>query len=190
MSSLPWTALGASSGFQSDPRFAPVPVAVPEPAAADDPLARAWDDGHAAGFAEASATAAAAAEAERTARGRIELALARLDGEQAELLRQKLLLTVQALCEGALAPLALDRDALAARIGRAAAMLARAEDDKLLRLHPDDLQLIASDLPKGLEVQEDSTLERGALRIETASGGVEDGPAHWRRAIAEALNQC
>ncbi|MFM5954952.1 MAG: FliH/SctL family protein [Novosphingobium sp.] len=190
MSSLPWAALGASTGFQSDPRFAPGLAAPPEPATPDDPLARAWDDGHAAGFAEAQAAAAAAAEAERAARGRIELALARLDGEQAELLRQKLLLTVQALCEASLAPLALDREALAARIGRAAAMLARAEDDKLLRIHPDDLKLVASDLPEGLEVQEDPTLERGALRIETASGGVEDGPAHWRRAITKALGQC
>ena len=69
-------------------------------------------------------------------------------------------------------------------------VLARADDDKLLRLHPDDLKLVARNLPKGLEVLEDSTLERGALRIESQAGGVEDGPVHWRRAIAEALAQC
>jgi flagellar assembly protein FliH len=33
-------------------------------------------------------------------------------------------------------------------------------------------------------------LERGALRVEAANGGVEDGPAQWRQAIAEALALC
>ena len=92
--------------------------------------------------------------------------------------------------EAAIAPLALDRKALTARVTRAAAMLARADDDKVLRLHPEDLSLVAANLPEGLETLADPTLERGALRLETASGGVEDGPAHWRRAIAEALNPC
>lgn len=116
--------------------------------------------------------------------------MAKLDSDQAEQLRQKLTATVAALCEASLAPLALDPAALAARVERATAMLARADDDKVLRLHPDDLKLIAKQLPEDLDVLEDSALERGALRIETASGGVEDGPAHWHRAIAEALAQC
>ena len=44
--------------------------------------------------------------------------------------------------------------------------------------------------PEGLAVEPDPALERGSLRFETASGGVEDGPAHWRRAIAEAIAGC
>jgi flagellar assembly protein FliH len=69
-------------------------------------------------------------------------------------------------------------------------MLARADDDKVLRLNPEDHALVANQLPEMLDVQDDPALERGALRIETQAGGVEDGPAHWRRAIAEALAQC
>lgn len=190
MSSLPFAELAERPGFLSDPRFQPGPAAMPEPAEPDDPVASAWDQGHAAGFAEAEAAALAQAEADAAARARIELSLARLDAEQAELLRQKLTATVEALCEAAIAPLALDRDALAARIERAAAMLARADDDKVLRLNPEDLRLVAKQLPEALEVHEDPALERGALRLETANGGVEDGPGHWRRAIAEALAQC
>ena len=110
--------------------------------------------------------------------------------ELAEALRQKLVVTVTALCEAALAPLALDRDALLRRVEAATAMLARADDDKVLRLHPEDLVLIAKHLPQGLEALADPALERGALRIETPAGGVEDGPAHWHRAITEALAQC
>ena len=159
----------------------------PEP---EDPVAAAWAAGHAAGTAEALALATAQAEAEAAARERIELALARLNAEQEEDLRRRLYATVEALCETAIAPLALDRDALLVRVERAAAMLARADDERVLRLHPDDLQLIRARLPDELEVQDDPALERGALRVESRNGGVEDGPAHWRRAIAEALSQC
>lgn len=187
MSDLAFLALGEAAGFRSDPRFAPAPV---READNTDPLARAWAEGHAAGLAEARAEAAARTDADAAARGRIELALARLDAEQAETMRQRLLATVEALCEAAIAPLALDREALTARVARAAAMLSRADDDKVLRLHPDDLALVARNLPEGLETLADRSLDRGALRIETASGGVEDGPAHWRRAIAEALRLC
>lgn len=188
MSSLPFAALAEGGGFVSDPRFAAV-VKPPEPEPGD-PLIQAWEEGYAAGLAEAEAAARAAGEAEGAAREGIELALARLDGELAEALRQKLFATVAALCEAAIAPLALDREALTARIARAAEMLARSDDDKRLRLHPDDLALVEGRLPEGLAVEPDPALERGALRFETASGGVEDGPAHWRRAIAEAIAGC
>jgi hypothetical protein len=35
-------------------------------------------------------------------------------------------------------------------------------------------------------------LDAGALarRVETSSGGIEDGPAQWRAAITEALRLC
>jgi flagellar assembly protein FliH len=187
MSDLPLLALGEARAFRCDPRFAPLPAQDPD---SPDPLARAWAEGHSAGLAEANAAAAARAEADAAARGQIELTLARLDAEQAEALRQRLQTAVELLCESAIAPLALDRAALAARVARAAAMLARADDDKVLRLHPDDLALVARNLPEGLETIPDPSLERGALRIETATGGVEDGPAHWRRAITEALSLC
>lgn len=187
MSSLPFASLGESSGFQCDPRF----TAAPQPAALPgDPLANAWAEGHAAGHAEAREEAALLAESEAAARAKITLTLARLDADQAESLRQKLTATVTALCEASIAPLALDQSALEARVRTATAMLARADDEKVLRLHPDDLNLIAKQLPEDLEVLEDPALERGALRVETTSGGVEDGPAHWRRAIAEALAPC
>lgn len=188
MSSLPWAELGAGAGFCSDPRFSLVPVAP----AADlaDPVAEAWAEGHAAGLAEAQAEAAAVRTAEEEARRQIELALARLDAEQQEALHQRLIETVAALCNAALAPLAIDPELLAERAARAAAMLARADDHAVLRLHPDDLKLVAKRLPGDLAVEPDPALERGNLRLDGQTGGVEDGPAQWRRAIAEALGQC
>ena len=191
MSSLPLAALAATSGFQCDPRFATTAgFAKRADLPPEDPVSAAWDDGFAAGYAEAQAMAAAQAETDAGAREDLELALGRLSETQQETLRQRLFTTVELLCQAAIAPLALDADALARRIERAAAMLARADDDKVLRLHPDDLQLLAGKLPEALEVRADPSLDRGALRLETSSGGVEDGPAHWRRMICEALQQC
>jgi len=189
MSSLPLAAFAASTGFNADPRFLAVTAAPP----AHDPAAEqvsAWAEGHAAGRAEAEAECAAILAERQVGQEKLRLTLARLDAEQEELLRQRLYATIEALCETALAPLKLDREALLARVHRAAAMLARADDERVLRLHPDDFELIGKALPEGLEVQTDPALERGALRLESANGGVEDGPAHWRRAIAEALAQC
>jgi flagellar assembly protein FliH len=69
-------------------------------------------------------------------------------------------------------------------------MLSRADDDRTIRLHPDDWALIGPQLPKDWKISPDPSLERGALRVETQNGGVEDGPAQWRRALAEAFHAC
>lgn len=187
MSSLPLALLAAETGFAPDQRFC---SKLPLPDEPDDLHARGWDAGYAAGCAETQRAADAAATEQAAARGRIELTLARLDAQQQELLRQRLFAAIEVLCEASLAPLQLDRGALAARIERAAGMLARADDERVLRLNPADIALVGDLLPDGLELRADPALERGALRLETANGGVEDGPAHWRRAITEALSQC
>lgn len=188
MSSLPLAALGGGTGFFGDPRYS---LAPPFPRdQAPDPVTEAWAEGHAAGLAEAQAEAAAQRTAEEEARLNIELALARLDADQQEALRQRLVETVAALCNAALAPLAIDPALLAERAARAAAMLVRADDDAVLRLHPDDLKRVAKRLPAGLAAEADPGLEPGNLRLDGQAGGVEDGPAQWRRAIAEALGQC
>ena len=75
-------------------------------------------------------------------------------------------------------------------LGRAVAMFSRAEDERTLRLHPEDIALVSDRLQADWKVVPDPTLARGALRVETTSGGVEDGPAEWRRALAEAFHAC
>ena len=60
----------------------------------------------------------------------------------------------------------------------------------MIRLHPDDLAFIAPQLSQDWNVRPDPSLARGAIRVEAANGGVEDGPEQWRRTIAEALDQC
>lgn len=195
LSRLSFEALGGTSGFRSDARFSllhqaaaePAPVPEAEP---DDPLAIAFAEGYAAGAAEAQAMAAEQTAADDAARALLSLSFARLDKELAEELRLRLRDTVAALCETAIAPLALDQDALMMRIERAISMLSRADDERLIRLHPEDMKLISPRISAEWQVQPDATLERGSIRVESAQGGVEDGPEQWRRAIAEALHQC
>jgi len=190
-------ALQQPRGFRADMRFGvspappppePEPTLAPEPA--PDPLAEAFTQGFAAGHEQASAEAAARARADAAAREGLALAFARIDAVLEEELRQRLRDTVAALCEAALAPLALDPDALARRIATAAAMLSRADDDRVIRLHPDDIALTAPHLADEWTVEADPSLERGTVRVDGASGGAEDGPATWRLAIAEALSRC
>ncbi|MBN9143215.1 MULTISPECIES: FliH/SctL family protein [unclassified Novosphingobium] len=181
--------------FAADPapETVPPPVIVPEFPVAPDPIEEARADAYAQGWADAQEAAElAAAKADET-RGRMETVVRRLDGELAEQFRQRLMETVIALCESCLAPLALDKDALLRRVERAVAMFNRADDDRLIRLHPEDLAAIRAYLPNDWQVQADPTLARGAIRMESRSGGVEtggaeDGPEQWRRAIIEALD--
>lgn len=197
MSSLPLELLrgGAGGGFSRDPRFSPLfapgekrpaaPVEV-EP----DPIGEAYDRGYAEGNAQA-AQAAQDAERERDARRTaIELAFARLDDETAADMRERLRLTVLALCEETILPLALDPVGLTARIEKATAMLQRSQDERRVLLHPEDFALVESRLPADLTVEPNPSVERGGLRIETADGGIEDGPSQWRRILAEAFREC
>jgi len=183
---------GGEAGFRQDARFALAPRGSSAPAASEmqDPVALAWAEGYGHGLEQARGEAEAVRIEEEAARVALGLSLTRIDAELAETLRQKLQDTVMALCEATLVPFALDPDALAKRVERAVAMLSRAEDERVIRLNPADLKLVSSKLAKDWKVVGDPSIERGALRVETQSGGVEDGPAQWRLALAEAFHAC
>ena len=162
----------------------PVPdVSAPAPDPHAEALARAYAEGETAG------RAAAEAEAEdRAARQRaLRLAFRSLDEAARGVLADDLAATVMALCEGALAGAAIDRDGLLTRCHAAARRIGGAADTLALHLHPDDIGLLGDDALAGWRVVADAALERGAVVIESAEGSVSDGPAEWRRAIAAAV---
>ena len=186
----------ASQGFTLDPRFARTPAtpapdfaAMPEPER-EDPIERARAEGYAAGHEAALTEAQAQAAAQDAARHRLDSALRTMEAAQVDALEQRLRQTVLALCDSVLGDVAIDPAALETRVRRAAQMLPRAEDARVIRLHPEDLALIGHHLPEDWHCEPDSTLERGAVRVDGAMGGVEDGPAQWRSAPDEALRQC
>lgn len=180
--------------FSPDARFAPPAPPAPEHEAPAEPEIDPLDAAHARGFAEGLAAGRAEAEAARAeadaARAAFAFAFQRLDAELAEALRLRLRETVLALCEASLAPLAIDPEALAHRAKVAAELFRRSDDQRVIRLHPDDHALVAAQLPPGWTYQDDAGLARGTLRVETTSGGAEDGPVQWRRALDEALARC
>jgi flagellar assembly protein FliH len=193
------SGLASSSGFRASNRFADwQPVTMLEPEVVEpirlepevDPVSDAFMKGYTQGLEAARGEAAAATNDDTAAMHKLALSFARLDEALEEQLRQRLRDTVVALCEAALAPLAIDEDMLMRRITTAASMLARADDDRVIRIHPLDLELLAPRLHADWDVQPDASLERGAIRVESSNGGVEDGPATWRRAIAEAMHEC
>jgi flagellar assembly protein FliH len=181
--------LGQGGGaFARDQRFVTAEDrAAGHGAAAFDPVADAWQRGHAEGVEAAKARAAEAAAATDAARGRIETALARMDADETARLAQALKDTVLALCQTVLAETAQAPEALARRVAVAAAMFSRAGDERVIKLHPEDLALVQGRLPDAWHCEPDAALERGAVLVETPHGGVEDGPARWRLALEEAL---
>jgi flagellar assembly protein FliH len=191
---LPLTELGrGSTGFARDHRFnrgqSPIFDAVQADKEAD-PATQAFAAGYAQGAADAEDAFSEAIAAQEAARQRIELAFGKLDAHLARNLEAQLRETVLALCASLLADFATDPAALARRVETAAAMLARAADERVIRLHPEDLALVGARLPADWHFEPDPALERGALRIEGAAGGVEDGPGQWQRALSEALTTC
>lgn len=211
--------LGNGGGFRPDARFASIaenegdslpaalgalkarfaglhmpPPPAPDPAEpAPDPVALARAEAYAQGCEDTRAALEAEAAEAEALRSKLSHRFTRIDGELVEQFRQRLMDTVIALCEATLAPLTLDKAALAHRVERAAAMFARADDERVIRLHPDDLKLVRSLLPKDWAFTPDPALPRGTIRVESRqggveAGGVEDGPEQWRRAIAEALD--
>lgn len=193
MSSLPFAALAESGGFRADERFrshVAEPLSIESHAQVLDPIAAAYQEGFVAGHTAASEELTRQQAERDDTLATLAVSLARIDEACVDDLREKLRQTVLELCEQAVLPLAIDPDGLMARIETAIGMLRREGDSRILVLHPKDRKLLAKRLPEGLEVTEDDTLERGSIRIDSDNGGVEDGPAQWRRLLQEAFATC
>lgn len=191
MSRIAYAALGKRGSFARNGRYTmPVAEDLSAPVEAEDAAEKAYRAGYEDGQVSARADFEAQLKAERAERSAIELAFARFDADSGRVLRDRMLATVQALCEEAVLPLALDPEGLARRVEAAAAMLQRKQDQRIIHIHPDDLELVRDNLSQDLELVPDGSVERGGLRVETDDGGVEDGPQQWRRALAEIFDTC
>lgn len=203
------------AAFAPPPGFAPAPPRAPEagprhfhPAdRASNPTA-GWDPfepevqqapgidpieaAHAAGYAEGLAAAAAQAQGERMRDEALLTALTaafnggRLDRQaMAARLRQTVLLLVTRVVGDA----GVSADRLAARIDVAAEMLADSAESAILRVHPDDVALLASHLPDTIFPVGDPHVDRGSFVLESASTVVEDGPALWLEQLSAAIEK-
>ena len=176
--------------WASGAAFPAIPADAVPAAPTEDAAEQAYRAGYEDGQISTRAECEAQLQAERAARSAIETAFARFDAESGRHLRERLLETVQALCEEAVLPLALDAAGLARRVEAAASMLQRKHDQRIIHINPDDLELVRDSVAGDLELVPDASVERGGLRVETDDGGVEDGPQQWRRALNEIFDTC
>lgn len=184
-------ALSARSGFEPRSPFPEASVLrqdEPTPAASEedaeqDRLARAFAEGEAAGRSAAEAEAKEELDRQRELR----LAFRAFDQAAMDSLAAELAATVEHLCAQVIAESAVDRDDLIERCKAATARIGEAASACKLYLHPDDIELAGEAALKGWKIEPDTALERGSLLLEGSDGTVRDGPAEWRRAIAEAV---
>jgi flagellar biosynthesis/type III secretory pathway protein FliH len=148
-----------------------------------DPIARAYQDGLAAGRAALDAEEAAKAEA----RTKFQLVLEGFNAEASAELNAALVETVISLCSQVMEPALIDREALVERCQTAIRQLGQAPARLKLYLHPEDRSLIADELESGPRLVEDAKLARGTLRLEGPDSVVADGPEDWRNALRGAL---
>jgi flagellar biosynthesis/type III secretory pathway protein FliH len=106
--------------------------------------------------------------------------------EPSEMLALLIAESVETLVRATVGEVALDVDTLLARARCAASMVAEADGERLLCLHPDDLALLDNcDLP--LPASADATVRPGSLRVEHPTGWIEDGIAVRLDALREQL---
>jgi flagellar assembly protein FliH len=145
---------------------APVPIDL------DAIQARGFADGYAAGI-DAGRREADAARAEIKA---LAESLAVLRPEPTQALGALIAATVERLLGEIVGTTPVDRDTLLLRAQTAAALIGDETRPAVLKLNPEDIMLLdGAALPVAIEA--DAALARGALRLETVSGWIEDSPA-------------
>jgi flagellar assembly protein FliH len=155
----------------------------------EDPVAAA----RAAGFAEGRAAMLeeldAAQGREAALLDQVSTALAKAAHFDRERMAGHLRQTVLHLVSKMVGEVGIAPDILAARITAAVDLLADGAESALLRLHPDDVPLVAGKLPASVFPVGDPHVQRGGFVIESASTIVEDGPDLWLEQLAAAIDR-
>lgn len=168
-----FTAWGAEPAWQppdglddGEEEAAPIPIDL------DATRAASFADGYAAGI-EAGRREADAARAQIKA---LAASLEILKPEPSHALGALIAATVERLVGEVVGATPIDRETLLLRARAAAALIGDETRPAVLKLHPDDVVLLdGAALPVAIEA--DGMIARGALRLETVSGWIEDGPA-------------
>lgn len=96
--------------------------------------------------------------------------------------------TVERLVRQIMGTVTIDRDTLIERAQKAAELISEEAGPMRMRLHPDDLELLA-DAPIDTPLVGDHHLPRGTIRLETDEGWIEDGPEARLERLRAALDQ-
>ena len=171
--------------------YAPESEEAPEPARDMfiDPIATARAQAFAEGMAHARALDDAAGERDATLFATLATALKSAEHIDRDALARQLRETVMFLVTKMVGEVGVSGELLAARIEGATALLADAAESALLRVHPDDIDLLKDRLPATIFPVGDDSVARGAFVLEAASTIVEDGPEMWLEQLAAAIDR-
>ncbi len=125
---------------------------------------------------------------ERAALVQLSASLEVLKPQPSQALAMLLSETIERLLRQIMGTVALDRETLIERCERAAELIGDEAGPMRLRLHPDDLELLA-DAPIDTPLIADQSLLRGTIRLETDEGWIEDGPEVRLERLRAALDQ-
>ena len=176
------SSLGSFVIGRTVPTFTPMAgqggAANDDPAAPtfEDEIARVEAEAFALGFESGREAAEQELGAEREAIAALALSLEALRPLPPQQLALLLAETVDRLVRQLVGEVGVDPVLLLSRARAAAAVLSGEAAAARMRLNPEDVPLLAgAGLP--VAVEPDPALGRGAIRIETATGWIEDGPA-------------
>lgn len=174
---------------------APEPVNGAGEAPADEPQPAGQPDqaviqaeAFAAGFEQGRRSLEAEIDRERAELARLAEGLSALAPDPPEPLAALLAETVERLVRDIVGTASIDGALLCRRAAQAAALIGEETEPARLFLHPDDLPLLeGAQLPVPLSA--DPALARGSVRLERASGWIEDGPEVRLDRLRAALSQ-
>ncbi len=110
----------------------------------------------------------------------------RMDREQfARQLREAVMTLVTKL----VGEVGVSAELLAGRIAAAVDMLADSAESAMLRVHPDDIDLLKDKLPATVFPVADASIERGGFVLESAATIVEDSPELWLEQLAQTIDR-
>jgi len=110
----------------------------------------------------------------------------RIDREQlAHQLREAVVTLVTKL----VGEIGISGDLLAGRITAAVDLLADGAEAAMLRVNPDDVDLLKDKLPAPILPVGDASIDRGSFVLESASTIVEEGPDLWLEQLAQAIDR-
>lgn len=184
--------LSALAGVMARPvMFEPVAdLARPRPAVGSGLAVSAsggnGDDRYAAGFADGQQAAETAHAAEREALLALVASAGALQPEASEELGELIGAAVEQLVRRIVESAPVDGDWLHRQAQAAAAIVAEADEQRCMRMHPLDAGLLAGcALP--MPVETDATMQRGSIVIQTSSGWIEHGRAVFLDRLAQSL---
>lgn len=154
-----------------------------------DPLQAAREAGYADGFAAATAALRQAEERDRAMLGDLVEAMGQAGRIDREAMAGRLRATVMLLVGRLVGEVGVSADLLSRRVVAATDLLAEKSESALLRVHPDDVDLLEGKLPDNVFAAGDAGVERGSFVLEAASTVVEDGPELWLEQLAQAIDR-